>query len=153
MLQPAVVDIYADRWVPFRRDVPFVGYNFTGASAFAMQIRLTPDAAGSPLLSLSKVTSDIQGVRLIYGGLDTVANHIAAARIPEAPPGYGSADSVLVSLLGIRIDETVMEGLPLPAERGDYVTLAWDLHITPSGGFKDKYAGGNFVVRSGATEN
>jgi hypothetical protein len=44
-----------------------------------------------------------------------------------------------------------MEGLSLPAEVGDSLNLVWDLHVT-LGGNKDKYAGGTFEVRGGATQ-
>lgn len=142
---PASLDIRADRSCPFRRDVPVVGYDFTGA-AFVMQIRAVPDAPDPALVNLTTQTTDIQGVRLIYAGFDTVANHIAAGRIPEAPPGYELTDSVTMSLLGLRIDKTVMKALSPPFVVGDTAELAWSLHITPSGGFEDRYAGGKFIV-------
>lgn len=152
MIQPALIDLSADRWVACIRTLAFVGFNFTGGT-FAAEVRLTPDATGSALVSLTTQTSAaVEGVRLIYGGTDTIANHIAAGRLSEVPSGYTSASSVALSQLGIRINETTMEGLPFPAERGDDNTLYWDLHITPSGGIKDKYAGGAFIVRAGVTQ-
>lgn len=152
MEKPAPIPINADRWVACIRKIAFVDRNFTGA-AFAAQVRTTGDATGSPLVNLGTVGGmGSEGVWLDYGGTDTVQNHIAAGRLPEVPPGLTLTTSVAVSVVGIRINETTMEGLPFPDERGDTWEGVWDLHITPSGGIKDKYAGGKFFARAGATE-
>lgn len=152
MDQPARYDIGADRWVACIRSFAFLNFDFTGAT-FVGQVRLTPDATGSPLVDLATVTlSTAEGIRLIYAGTDTVAAHIAAGRLTAVPSGYASGDNLLLSQLGLRINETTMEGLPFPAERGDDAVLAWDMHITPSGGTKDKYIGGVFTVRAGVTQ-
>jgi len=146
------LDLAADRWTAFIETWEFQEEDLTDAT-FAMQVRLIKDASGAPLVDLATVvSSSSEGVRLIYGGTDTVANHITAGRIDAAPDGYEATDSLALSLLGVRINETTMEGLPLPAERGDDLNLEWDLHITPSGGLKQKYLGGTFTVRAGATE-
>lgn len=149
---PGRYDIGADRWVACIRTMAFLGLDFTGA-AFSMHVRLKPDLSGSPLVNLATVTTAAEeGVRLIYSGTDTVANHITAGRLPGIPSGYASGDNLLLSQVGIRINETTMEGLPFPAERGCDAKLYWDLHITPSGGIKDKYIGGDFTVRAGVTQ-
>jgi len=59
---------------------------------------------------------------------------------------------VELSLVRLRINETTMEALPLPGERGNDLEYAWDLHVTPSGGIKDKYLGGKFTIRAGVTQ-
>ena len=152
MITPARIDIRADRWVACIRQIPFVNADFTGAT-FASQVRLYGDASGSPLVDLLTVTlSTAEGVRLVYSGSDTVANHIAAGRLSEVPAGYATTDSVALSVVGIRVNETTMEGLPFPQERGTTAEFVWDLHITPTGGIKDKYAGGAFTVEAGATQ-
>lgn len=152
METPARIDIHADRWVACIRELAFVGYNFTGAT-FLAQVRTVPDAPGTALVNLATVTlSTAEGVRLIYGGTDTIANHIAAGRLSDIPSGYASTDSVALSSVGIRVNETTMEALPEPVNIGDDLTLAWDIHITPSGGVKEKYAGGDFIVRAGVTQ-
>lgn len=155
MNSPGRYDIGADRWVACIRNLSFVGVDFTGAT-FIAQVRLTPDAPGAALVDLSTVlTSSAEGVRLVYGGTDTVANHIAAERMTGAmaeAAGLEPADAVALSQVGLRINETTMEGLPFPDERGDDLALAWDMHITPSGGVKDKWIGGTFTVRAGATQ-
>lgn len=159
MIQPGLYNIGADRWVACIRVFALLGVNLTGA-AFAAQVRVRPDASGAALVSLVTQTTDVQGVRLLYGGTDTIANHITAGRLASAPevinPATGElftdADSVALSQLRLRIDETTMEGLPEPAETGGDVELAWDMHITPSGGLKDKYIGGTFTVRAGVTQ-
>lgn len=152
METPARIDINADRWVACIRELAFVDYDFTGAT-FAAQVRATKDATGSALVDLGTVTSSAsEGVRLIYGGTDTIANHITAGRLAEVPTGYASSDSVALSSVGIRINETTMEAMPEPDDLGDDYVAAWDIHITPSGGIKEKYAGGNFTVRAGVTQ-
>jgi hypothetical protein len=157
MQQPAVVDILADRWVACIRYLSFIGIDLTGAT-FVAQVRQVGDAGGSPLVDLATTTStSAEGIRLYYAGTDTIANHITAGRLDEIPAGYASGTSVALSWVRVRINETTMEALPFPdqighGDRGDSVNLAWDMHITPSGGTKDKYVGGGFTVRAGATE-
>lgn len=152
MITPGRYDIGADRWVACIRTFAFLGLDFTGAT-FVSHIRLNPDASGSPLVNLATVGSIAsEGLCLLYGGTDTIANHIAAGRLQEVPDGYVSGDSLAMSQIGMRINETTMEGLPWGTERGDDAALVWDMHITPSGGIKDKYIGGTFTVRAGATE-
>lgn len=152
MIQPTRLDLSGDRWVPFIRTLPVVNEDLTNA-AFAMQVRVTPDAIGTPLVSLTTVTSaSAEGVRLVSAVSSTVAEHIAADRLESVPSGYEESTVVLVSTLGIRINETTMETLPFPVERGDDVALAWDIHITPNGGNKDRYAWGTFTVRAGVTQ-
>lgn len=157
MQVPAVVDILADRWVACIRYLSFIEIDFTGAD-FATHVRQVADAGGSPLVTLATTTnSSAEGIKLFYAGTDTIANHITAGRLDEVPDDYTSASSVALSWVRIRINETTMEALPFPdqigqGDRGDSVNLAWDMHITPSGGTKDKYVGGAFTVRAGATE-
>ncbi|MGJ0508941.1 MAG: hypothetical protein ACR652_17795 [Methylocystis sp.] len=151
MQTPAELPFYVDRWVPCVRRLPVVNADLTDAT-FAMQVRLTGDQPGTPLIDLGTVSTDIQGVRLIEVATDTLANHIAAGRLASVPAGYAETDSLTVSLLGIRIDEATISALPLPAETGDNLEIAWDIVITPFGSDPDKYAGGAFIVRAGVTQ-
>lgn len=152
MQSPGRLPLGGDRWTPFVRTLQFEGIDFTGAT-FALQVRLTPDTPGTPLADLGTVaTSSAEGVRLIYGGTDTVANHIAAGRIDAAPDGYSSGDNLTLSLVGIRINETTMEAMPDATELGADAEFAWDILITPSGGLKDRYLYGPFTVRAGVTQ-
>jgi hypothetical protein len=151
MIEPAKLDLGADRWTLFSTTLAFLGVDFTGA-VFAAQIRLTPDAAGPPLVDLATVVlANAQGVRLAYAGTDTVANHIAAGRLAEVPDGMLAGDNLELSQVVLRVNEATMEGLPLPPARGDDFELAWDLHVTV-GGEKRKWIGGRFVVRAGVTQ-
>lgn len=154
METPARVDFGADRFVAFIRSVRVIGYNFTDA-VFAVQVRDRKDGGALRVTLATVVSAASEGIRLIYGGTDTVANHITAARLSadEATAlGYASSDNITLSQLGIRINEATMETMPYGTERGDDANLYWDLHITPSGGVKDVYAGGSFTVRAGVTE-
>ena len=151
MIRPGVYDISADRWVACIRTFSFVGLDFTGAT-FLSHVRLKPDASGAPLVTLNVAGAGAEGLRLIGVYTSTIAAHIDAGRLSSVPPGYSLTDTVPLSQVGMRINEVTMEGLPFPGERGDDATFAWDIHITPSGGIKDKYLGGAFICRAGATQ-
>jgi hypothetical protein len=151
MISPGRYDISADRWVACVRTFSFVGLNFTGAIALA-HIRLYPDAPGTPLVTLATAAANAEGIAVLGVFTATVQAHIDAGRLSAVPPGYELTDVVTLSQVQLRVNETSMEGLPFPGERGGDATLAWDIHITPSGGIKDKYLGGAFIVRAGATQ-
>ena len=152
MITPGLLPLGADRWTPFVATLNLIGVDLTSA-VLAAQVRLYRDAPGVPLVDLAQVaTGASEGVRLIYAGSDTVANHITAGRLTEAPTGYVSGDTLALTQIGIRINETTMEGLPPGGKAGADVELAWDIHITPSGGLKGKWLYGPFTVRSGVTQ-
>ena len=151
-MRPGKLDLAGGRWVPFVCTLRMKGVNLTGAD-YRMQIRLTFDALGAALIDIGAVaTAAEQGVRLIYGGTDTITNHVTAGRLASIPAGSLGSASLALSLVGIRINETVMEAMPFPGERGQDAILAWDIHITPAGGIKQKYLGGIFTVEAGATQ-
>lgn len=161
MESPAMIDWRGDRYVPFVRTLSFVGHDWTGAT-FAMQVRDRRDG-GSLRADLATVAASpsAEGVALLYGGTDTVANHVAAGRLtsaiystrnPQTGADYVAGDSVAVSQVRIRIDEATMEAMPFGSEVGTDRELYWDLHVTPFGGVKDLYARGSFTVRAGVTE-
>lgn len=151
MIRPGRYDISADRWVACIRTFSFVGLDFTGA-VFLAHVRLKPDVTGTPLVNLANAAANAEGLNLLGVFTGTIAAHIAAGRLSEVPPGYSATDTATISQVQMRINETTMEGLPYPGERGDDATLAWDIHITPTGGIKDKYLGGDFIVRAGVTQ-
>lgn len=162
MERPARIDFEADRWVAFIREIAFPGFDFFGAT-FAAQIRSYPDQPGDPLVNLGTVgaSPSAQGVARTYSGTATIAAHIAAGRLtsaiyekanPATGELYAAGDNLLLSVIRIRVNETTMEGLPYPPELGDDLTLYWDLHITPDGSIKEKFAGGKFIVRAGVTQ-
>lgn len=125
------LDLNANRWAPFVYTIDFQGYDYS-AAAFAMQVRLVKDAAGTPLVSLSTVaSSSTEGVAMT--GVDTDANGVPTTHI------------------SIRINETTIDGLPEPSELGDDVVLYYDLQITPSGGDKYRSLEGMFTVKAGVT--
>jgi hypothetical protein len=157
METPANIALNGDRNVLFDQTIAFFGFDFTGASARAM-IRTAPDATGSALVTLAFVSSSTaEGVRLVYAGTDTIANHIAAGRIEQTdlPPPYdqlADTDELALSLIGIHILKATMAFASAPAgAAGDTISLAYDLLITPSGGIEDKYAYGPFNVRGTVT--
>lgn len=131
MEQPGYLPLNGDRWTPFVRTFTFEGIDLTSA-VMAAQIRLEPDTPGSPIVSLATVgTVNTQGLRLVSAGL---------------------ISDVMTSIVYMQINETTMEAMPEGNEPGDDVELAWDMHITPSGGVKEKYLYGPFKVRAGVTQ-
>lgn len=154
MITPGLLPLAGDRWTPFARTLLLAGYDLTDAT-LAAQVRLYKDAPGSPLVNLAQVTSaSSEGVRLIYAGEDTIANHISAGRMKTADmlPSETPADTLALTLIGMRINETTMEGLPPAGRPGADVDLQWDIHITPSGALKGKWLYGPFTVRAGVTQ-
>lgn len=149
-MTPALLPLAGDRWTPFTSTLQLEGVDLTGA-ALAAQVRLYPDAPFDPLVNLAQVfTGSAEGIRIIYAGSDTVANHIAAGRIEEVPDSMEPGDTLVLTLLGIRINESTMEVMPegLP---GQDVVVAWDVHVTPSGELKQKWLYGPFTIRAGVT--
>jgi hypothetical protein len=159
-------DISADRWVACIRLLPFVNADFTDA-AFLMHVRQTPDVSGTALATLTTQTTEAaEGIKLHDVAASTITAHRTAGRLGQTEPqginpatagAYADSDSVTVSRLRIRINETTMEAMPFPGsgdtgERGDDVVLWYDIHITPSGGTKDRYVFGTFTVRAGTTQ-
>lgn len=85
----------------------------------AMDIRLYAGASGSALILLATVVTDTQGIRLT-----------------EASDGR----------FVIRIQDTVINGLPAASEPNKPVALAYDLVLTDPTGDRHNYAGGKFTV-------
>lgn len=149
-MTPGNLPLAGDRYTPFLETLVFLNLDFT-AAVFKLQVRARKD--GGPLYAdLGTVTTAAEGVRLLYGGTDTIAAHIAAGRLSAVPSGYVSGDSIALSQATIRINEATMEAMPLGTEAGDDLELFWDLHITPSGGMKQVYVEGPFTVRAGVTQ-
>lgn len=150
---PAALNWVADRNVVFKRTIALPNYDFTGGS-FRMQVRDRRDG-GATRASLTTVSSAAaEGVRLVYAGTATVAAHIAAGRLTQAQAdqlGLSSGTSLLLSQLGIRINKSTMQAMPVGPVLGDDRTLFHDLLLTPSGGDEDVYARGTFTVRAGVT--
>jgi hypothetical protein len=160
MQSPAKIDLYADRNILFQQSAAFFDEDFTGAS-FAMKVRPVPDAAALAISLATTSSSTAEGVRLVYVGTDTIANHIAALRITEAQAranaqanevGYDPSTSIALSVVSIRILAVTMALAGYPAsEPGDNLSLAYDLIITPASGNQDKYMYGAFIVRGTVT--
>lgn len=148
-MRPGRLDLAGGRWVPFVQTLTFKGIDLTGA-LFLAQIRLTADASGVALVNLPPSGAG-EGIQFVYGGTTTVAAHVAAGRLIAIPAGMIGGDSLALSIIGITIAEATMEGLPYPEERGADAGLAWDIHITPLGGIKQKWLGGTFTVEAGVT--
>jgi hypothetical protein len=135
MIKPGRLALSADRWTAFVASLTFrkdgADVDLSGA-AMRLQIRTRPDAAGSALIDLGVVgTSSAQGIRIFD---------------PVVVDGHDT------TTIGIRVNETTMEGLPFPADRGADLKLFWDLHVTPAGGLKQRWMAGDFIVRAGVTE-
>jgi hypothetical protein len=167
MPDPARLDLTADRRTVFSESVVFLGDNYTGGD-FDLWIKLYPDAPGAPLVQLDPVTDPTaEGIKLVYGGADTVANHVSAGRLsgngqgsiysmtnPATGLAYQSTDTLTLSQLTITIDvdedlDLVVadDRFPYPEERGDTIDLAYDFLAKTSGGRWEKRLYGTFSVR------
>lgn len=151
MQTPVDLALYGDRNVLFNTTLGFYDLDLTGAT-FRMQIRVSPDQGGSPLVSL---TTGAGGIVLVYAGTDTVANHIASNRITEKQvqtAGYADTDTLTLSLVNVQISQAAMAFASTPAaEVGDDVLLSYDFLVTPAAGTEDKYLYGPFIVRGTVT--
>ncbi len=151
-MTPATLPLEGGRWVPFVQSLTFKGVDLSGAS-YAMHIRLYPDAPGSPLVNLAVVgSSNAQGIYPVYADTNTVNAHIAEGRLSAVPDGMVGSDSLALTVIQIRVNETTMEALPYPAERGKDNSLAYDLHVTPSGRDKQVWLRGPFTVEAGVVQ-
>lgn len=147
-MEPATVPLVGNRWTPFVHEIEYQGDDLTGA-AVLMHVRLFYDAPGSPLLSIETGN----GIAITYSGTATVAAHIAAGRILEVPEGMATIDDLALTIIEFSIPEASMEALPFPSERGDDATFYYDVHVTPSGGIKQVWFRGTFIVRAGSTQS
>jgi hypothetical protein len=134
MAEAARVDLRVDRWTPYVETFRFKGINLTGATLKA-QIRPKPDNPGSPLIDLAGgVSAGAEGLRL--AGVDT------SGLYP-------------ISTVEMRINVgTLADASHAPAALrvGEEVQLAWDMHITPSGGDRQKWLFGSFIIVPGVTK-
>jgi hypothetical protein len=118
---------YAETWV-IAEDFDAAGgavgpVNLTGY-IFALQVRLYGLAGGSALISLTTVTTAIEGVRIV----DAAGGEIE-----------------------IRITDATLETLPVSGKAGEAVTFSYDLLLTDPTGLEQAYAHGDFIVQPGVT--
>lgn len=136
MISPGKLDLAVQRWTPFDFSIRMpVGLDFTSATA-KMQVRLRPDATGSPLINLENAPSSGEG--------------LSFSSVTDG--------GVVTSTLRIRINETTAEGILLNAGRlpsvdhREDVRLSYDIHITGGGFAKTRWFEGVFIIRSGTTQ-
>lgn len=131
----AELNIAAFKRTPFVDDVAILGPDYTGAS-FLMHIRNKLGDSGSPLISLANASAGSQGISVSY------------------QPSYiynDEGDVAPASVILIQIDESTLESLALNNPTAKPVELAYDLHITPSGGIKRVELFGQFLINPGVT--
>lgn len=128
-LDPVERPLVAGRWVPFLHSIFIEGLDLTGAT-FAMQVRDNWNGGALRANLTTVTTAAAEGVRLV---------------------GVTTVDGLPVTELGIRINETTMEAVPLGAEPDDDVPLVYDFHITRAG-LPEIAMRGTFTVQAGSTE-
>lgn len=127
-MTPAVRELRAARNVPFGETLEFTladePFDFTGYTG-TMQVRLYEGAAGAALVDLANVTTDVQGVRILSGGM-----------------------------VQIRIDEATLAAIAgqNTPEAGDAQTFAYDLVLTDPAAFAQRWVKGAFVLEAGVTD-
>jgi hypothetical protein len=130
------INIVASKHVPFDDTIPDFRTDYTGATPL-MEIRPEPGGTGDPLVSLGASTAGSQGIAISYD--------------PDYAFEYRGITYTGASLIEIIIDEATLEGLAYGADPEDPVVLAYDLHLTPSGGKKFVLCGGAFTINPGVT--
>lgn len=133
MIKPARWDFHAYRGTPFVEIVPFVGFDFTGAT-FAMDVRIGRDQASgaAALIALTNAASNAQGISVTVTWDD---------------------DDVPTSFVQFRINETTLEPLLLAAAGpGKDIKAAQDFHATGSGLPKTRMFEGDFIIHAGSTQ-
>ncbi len=118
------------RWQRYGKTLRFAGVDLTGAD-MRLQIRLYRNAPGTPVIDLSTVTNgNAEGLRLI---------------------GVEQVNGKPVSTVALVINETTMESTPFMGEAGDDSMFAYDMQVTPAGGYKQVWLEGEFWVLAAVT--
>ena len=117
----------------------FVGYDWTGAT-FLMHVRNNPGDTSTPTITLTGASAGSEGISVTY---DTDYSYI--------DPTSGQAVTAAASLVLVQINEATLEALSLGTPAKDPVELAYDLHVTPSGGVKRVAVYGTFNILPGVT--
>jgi hypothetical protein len=130
-------NIPIDKRTPFKDDFIFVGQNWTGA-AFLMHLRNLSGDTGMPIVALASAAAGVQGVSAVYN------------------PAYsyvldGVATTEPATIITIQIDELTLEAIPLATPADKDLTLSYDLHVTPTGGLKERELFGNIILTPGTT--
>lgn len=123
------LDLVAPRHAPFVYTILFEGADFSG-DTLRMQVRLTPDTPGDPLVDLIIATAGTQGLSYETEIVDGVVN----------------------STLTIQIDKDTMEDMPAAAELGDDLAIYYDLHRDPNDGPLYVALEGKFIVHAGVSQ-
>ena len=134
-MTPINLDLSASKRVPFDLSIAIMGVDYSGA-VLAMQIRTEPGNTATPLIDLTTAAPPAQGLSASYN---------SGFPDPEEELPNGA------STVRIIISEATLEGLPYAGDPAKPLTLFYDIHITPSGGAKQLFCGGRFVVNPGVT--
>jgi len=129
------IPIVAEKRVPFDDNIVEIGVDYSGGAA-AMQVRQNPGDQGTPLINLGMIGSGSEGLSLTYD------------------PDYEdprTGEVVGATILGIKIAEATMEGLPYSGDRSVPLQLHYDIQVTPSGGTKFVFCEGTFTINPGVT--
>lgn len=124
---PFGLDLFPNRWTPFRFTIGFVAFDFSDGT-FAMQVRPYPDAE-TVLLTLGNAPPGTQG--------------ISATTVTGTP--------WIKSQITIEIYQETLENFPFPSPRGSDLVASWDMHITGAGMPKRRWFQGAFNLRTGST--
>jgi hypothetical protein len=136
-MTPVTLPLAADKRTPFEKDIAIVGPDWSGAT-FLMHVRAQPGDTGSPLLSLANASAGSQGISAVY---EADYTHVYDGQTLELP----------ATILTLFIAEASLEALSLNNPTNQPLNLAYDLHITPSGGVKFVALQGAFTINPGVT--
>lgn len=159
MADPAQIDIIADRNVDHEEIWRFLNVDWTG-STYRIQVRLTKDTTGTPLLDHSTATSSFS-MAVVTGA---VSDHVAGGELsgtgedsiysiinPATGNPYEPTDILTLTRVRLGLLAFDLSLFPFPEERGDDLTTYYDIIRTPPTGSAEVMLRGKFIVRAGVT--
>lgn len=129
------LDLAAFKRVPFVEEIVVLGPDYTGA-IFAMHLKNRPGDTGTPLVILNAATAGTEGISVVYN---------AAYVFNDA------GDTAPASIITVQIDQATLEALPLNQPTEKPLVLAYDMHVQPTGDFRQVVCYGTFTIYPGVT--
>lgn len=143
-----VLSLEADRNVAWIEDIPILGEAIPTSSDINLGVHLGRDYPGTRLLTLNKNDLSSNGIGFRYSGSATISAHIAAGRLPGVPAGYEETDTVDMTVIGI-IGPSPSSWAPFPDERGEKLTLQYDIWLALPGSVNQVWFAGTLDILPG----
>jgi hypothetical protein len=129
VIEHVYLPLEADRYVPWVQSIPILGEAIPTSADLKLGVALSRDA-GDPILTLNKAASPATRISFSYSGSDTIANHVAARRLPGVPDGFEEDETQPLTLIDIFALAPSSGWCPVAGERGQPLVLHYDIWIT-----------------------